>query len=266
MRALPGGLIVLAVLGLAGGAASQARCDAPDNETRVRGEAECLVIRTFRPASPADAPRLVVFIHGDVSSGGAADYIYDRAQEAVSDGRVVVALLRPGYFDSAGNQSSGDNFGRQDSYTKHNIDAIAAALRALREHHKASHLVLVGHSGGAAISGVILGRHPHLADAAVLAGCPCFVSEWRAGRRRWLQSLSRDEFAKRVPVATRVVALTGDADDNTRPVLARDYVKALAARGVSARFELVAGAGHHDVVRRPELRSTIDEVIGQLGR
>jgi hypothetical protein len=33
-----------------------------------------------------------------------------------------------------------------------------------------------------------------------------------------------------------------------------------------ARFELVPGAGHLDVVRRPELRSAIDEVIAQLGR
>jgi len=266
MRTLLAGWVLLALAGQANVAPAEGRCDSPDNETRVRGDKECLVIRTFRPASPGDAPKLLVFIHGDVSSGGAADYIYERALEAVTDGRLVVALLRPGYFDSAGNQSSGDNFNRQDSYTKHNVDAIAATLKALREHHKASHLILVGHSGGAAISGVILGRHPGVADAAVLAACPCFIAEWRAGRRRWMQSLSPDEVIKQVPVATRVVALTGDADDNTRPILARDYVKALAKRGVPARFELVPGAGHNDVVRRPELRSAIDEVIAQLGR
>jgi hypothetical protein len=70
------------------------------------------------------------------------------------------------------------------------------------------------------VRGDILGRHPGVADAAVLAACPCFITEWRAGRRRWMQSLSPDEVIKQVPVATRVVALTGDADDNTRPILA----------------------------------------------
>src|SRR5262249_49925857 len=163
----------------------------------------------------------------------------ERAQEAVANGRVVVALLRPGYFDSAGNQSTGDNFDRQDSYTKHNIDAIAAALKVLREQHKITHLILVGHSGGPAISRVILGRQPGVADAALLASCPCFINEWRSGRRRWAHSLSPDEVIKQVPVATFVVALTGEADDNTRPMLAEDYVKTLAKRGVRARFELV---------------------------
>ena len=86
------------------------------------------------------------------------------------------------------------------------------------------------------------------------------------GRRRWTQSLSPDEVSKKVPASTRVVALTGDADDNTRPILARDYVAALVNRGIPARFESVPGAGHNDVVRRPELRSAIDEVIAHLDR
>lgn len=222
--------------------------------------------RTFRPANPGEAPKLLVFLHGDVSSGGAADYVYGLARDAVSDGRVVVALLRPGYFDSSGNQSSGNNFNRQDSYTKHNIDAIAAAFKVLRQHHKANRLIVVGHSGGAAITGVILGRHPGVVDAAVLAACPCNLGEWRAGRRWWTQSLSPNEVIEQVPVATRVLALTGDADDNTRPFLAMDYIKALAKRGLPARFELVPGATHNDVVRRPELRAAIDEIIAQLDR
>lgn len=163
----------------------------------MRRNTECLVIRTFRPASPGPATTLLVFIHGDLSGGGPADYVYERAQAAAGEGRVTVALLRPGYGDNQGNQSTGDNSNRQDSYTKHNIDAVAA-LTTLREHHKADRLILVGHSGG--------------------------------------------------------------------PVLARDYVAALAKRGLPARFTVVPGAGHNDVVRRPELRSAIDELVTQLSR
>ena len=152
--------ILLAVLAQPRVAPAQARCDPPDNETRVRRNTECLVIRTFRPASPGPATTLLVFIHGDLSGGGPADYVYERAQAAAGEGRV--------------------------------------ALTTLREHHKADRLILVGHSGG--------------------------------------------------------------------PVLARDYVAALAKRGLPARFTVVPGAGHNDVVRRPELRSAIDELVTQLSR
>ena len=265
MRPLLLGLAALIGAGAPASAPAQAPCQPPDNEKRVAGGNECLVIRTFRPATPAPAPMLLVFIHGDLSGGGPADYIYERAREAVADGRVVVGLLRPGYGDGEA-QSTGDNFERNDSYTAHNVDAVAAAIKTLSEHHRASHVVLVGHSGGAAISGVILGRHPGLAAGAVLAACPCDLAAWRTGRRPWRQSLSPDDFGKRVSGGTRVIAVTGDKDDNTRPILAEDYAKTLAKRGIPARFVLVPGAGHNDVMRRPELRAAIDDVVSQLGR
>ena len=248
------------------GALAQASCLPPDNERRVAGGKECLAIRTFRSANPGPEPTLVVFIHGDLNDGGTADYIYQRAREAVTDGRIVVGLVRPGYADAEGNQSTGDTFGRGDNYTAHNVDAVAAAIKALREYHKASHVVLVGHSGGAAIGGVILGRHPGLVDGAVLAACPCDIAAWRAGRREWRRSLSPDGFVNRVPASTRVVAITGDKDDNTSPILADNYAKKLARRGVPARFVLVAGAGHNDVMRRTELRAALEELVSQLGR
>lgn len=259
-------LVLLVLAGATPSALAQAPCQPPDNETRVAGGKECLVIRTFRPANPGSEPKLLIFIHGDLSGGGPADYIYERAREALAEGRVVVSLVRPGYADGEGNQSTGDNFGRNDSYTAHNVDAVAAAIKTLREHHKASYVVLVGHSGGAAISGVILGRHPGLVAGAVLAACPCDIAAWRAGRRAWRQSLSPDDFLKRVPVTTRVITVTGDKDDNTRPILAEDYAKTLAKRGVPARFVLVPGAGHNDVMRRPEVRAAVEDLVSQLGR
>ena len=63
----------------------------------IAGGKECLAIRTFRSANPGPEATLVVFIHGDLNDGGTADYIYERAREAVADGRIVVGLVRPGY-------------------------------------------------------------------------------------------------------------------------------------------------------------------------
>ena len=48
------------------------------------------------------------------------------------------------------------------------MDSVAAAVAALRKHHNASRVVVVGHSGGAANAGVILGRAAPLVDVAVL--------------------------------------------------------------------------------------------------
>jgi len=255
-------LAMLAMLLPASGARAQAGCSPADNETRVAGGTECLVIRTFRPAKPRRSPTLVVFIHGDVSSGP-VDYIYRMASSAVADGVVTVGLVRPGFPDSEGNKSTGEDSNRSDTYTPHNVDAVAAAVGALKAHHAAGRVVLVGHSGGAAMSAVILGRHPDLADAAVLVACPCDVFRWRVPQRRtpWLNSLSPHDWAEKVPPSARVVAITGAADDNTHPSLARDYVATLTSRGVSARFVSVQGAGHNDVVRKPEVYAAIREVI-----
>jgi pimeloyl-ACP methyl ester carboxylesterase len=134
----------------------------------------------------------------------------------------------------------------------------------LRAHHKARRVVLVGHSGGAAIAGVILGKHPGTADAAVLVSCPCHIANWRSGRRAWPRSESPHSYAASVPSSALVVALTGTRDDNTFPALGSSYVQSLAARGVRARFVELPGADHNAAFRAPEtLRAARDAVAGR---
>jgi len=141
------------------------------------------------------------------------------------------------------------------------VDAIAAAVKALSEHHTARRVVLVGHSGAAAIPVVILGRHPRVADGALLVACPCDLTTWRVGRKRWTNSLSPDEYIKQVPATARVVAMTGENDGNTRPALAQDYVNDLAKRGIRAKYVGGPGTGHNDVIHRPELPAAIDDLL-----
>lgn len=240
-------------------ASAQDNCKA-DNETRVAAGGECLALRTFRPAKPG--PTLVVFLHGNVSTGGAADYAYRWAQAILTDGMVAAVILRPGYFDSAGNRSSGGDFGRGDNFTSENIDAVATAVKALKAHHKAAKVILVGHSGGAATAGVILGRHPGLADGAVLVGCPCNVPEWRMARSGgpW-KSLSPHSYADGVPPPARVIAVTGSRDNVTYPNLAEDYIKSLARRGLKARYAQAEGANHNNAVTAPETAAALKELL-----
>ena len=195
-------------------------CRGVDNLTRVTGGAECLVIQTYN-----DHPRnrtLVVFIHGDGAGGGPSDYLWRMADGHTGNGVTGIVLIRPGYHDSRNRRSTGKGYRNSgDGYRRHVVDSVADAVRRLRAHHQSRYVILVGHSGGAAISGVILGRHPGLAQAALLLSCPCDVGRWRALRQRraWPKSLSPHRFVRKVPAGTRVIALTGSRDANTVPAL-----------------------------------------------
>jgi pimeloyl-ACP methyl ester carboxylesterase len=159
---------------------------------------------------------------------------------------VSVALLRPGYNDKTGRTSQGTHHGRIDSYTPANIAAVGAAIDVLKKHFQPRRTIVVGHSGGAAIAGVLIGKNPGLIQGAILVSCPCDIARWRRerGRRPWTRSESPSSYLYKVPPSTTVVAITGENDDNTRPGVSQDYVAQLAKRGVPARFETVQGAGH----------------------
>jgi pimeloyl-ACP methyl ester carboxylesterase len=212
----------------------------------VFGGGLCLAATTFGAESAGAAPILIVVVHGDISDGGAATYHTEFAKTLVRPGVVVVALIRPGYADAAGRLSEGSTLGRRDNYTAANVAAVAGAVDALKTYYRPRRAIYVGHSGGAAIGGALIGRRAGLVDGAVLVSCPCDLARWlhERGRAQWQRSLSPDFFLPRVPTTTEVVAITGSVDDNTFPALAQDYVAALARRGVPARFVAVAGAGH----------------------
>lgn len=238
-------LTVGMLFGLATGAAAEI-CNAPDNVAIVSGAVHCLAIKTYMP--DADTRTLVIVLHGDLSSGGPADYIFPIARRAAEFGAVGVAMMRPGYIGD-GRQSSGvatRNQNRPDMYRGDEIDSMATAVAALKTHHAATRVMVVGHSGGAAIAGVMVGRSAPLVDAVVLVSCPCDVVRWRAERRRkpFENAESPIRYLSSVPKTATIFALTGDGDRNTFPRLGRDYVAAAKALGLSATFVEVPDAGH----------------------
>jgi len=238
-------LVVLAHFPLA----SAQSCITPDNTTRVTGNAECFAIRTEAPVSLPQAPVLVVWIHGDVSSGGAADYMDEYLPSFAAPDVVHVRLLRPGYFDSAmpPNTSSGTTFTpRGASWTPDYIDAAANAISNLRTHHSARYVVVVGHSGGAIYSSVILGRQPGLVDASLLVSTPGDLCVWRApalcGFVRPV--LNPIDFIATIPRSAKLIALVGSNDPNTRPPVVQDYVSRAQAAGVDISYVEIAGGEH----------------------
>ena len=211
---------------------------------------------------------LVVVLHGDLSNGRDATYHRSFAEDIArrNSGVVAVALVRPGYSGGRGLQSAGSNNNRRDHYTRRNNDLVAESIRALQRATGARRVIVVGHSGGAAQVGAIIGRFPQLVDSAVLVSCPCDIGRWRSkrGRGAWQNSESPSQFASRVPRSTRVIAVVGSNDSNTAPVLSQEYIAGLQARGVPAGVTVVRGASHDF---NGSLRSTaLAAVEGEIPR
>ena len=191
---------------------------------------------------------LVVALHGDLRNGSTADYQHGIANRIAKANRNVIAfgMIRAGYSDKSGLRSPGSNNGRRDHYTSGNNKRVADTIAKLKKATGATRVVAIGHSGGAAQLGSVIGRFPGLVDVAVLVSCPCDIARWRKmrGRSAWAKSQSPSRYVKKVSTNTRVIAITGSKDNNTYPVLAKAYVAALQKRGVSASFISVNGAGH----------------------
>ena len=241
-------------------------CKSPDNSTRVVGKEACLVIKTFGATGAGANPTLVVMLHGDVSSGGPADYHNGIVEGLVRPGVVGIAMIRPGYPDSTGAESQGEARGRNDNVTPENVEIVADGIAKLRAHHQAREVALIGHSSGANMAGILMGRHIGLAERALLVSCPCDVGRWRSdgGRRSWLYSLSSHDFVDKVPITAKIVAATGTSDSNTREFLAQDYVATLAKRGVAAKYVGLPGASHNinkTMRELPEFRAVLEEVV-----
>jgi len=192
---------------------------------------------------------LVVVLHGDVSKGGPAEYHYDLARKIAhqNKGVTTLALLRPGYGDSKGNRSPGSHNNRRDHYTKANNALVAQTIQNMAKQIGTSKVLVIGHSGGAAQLGSIIGLYPGLVDSAILVSCPCNIPEWRSRKRRspWSNSQSPHDYIGKIARDTRVIVAVGTKDTNTFPDISEDYAAAVKARGLAVGFVPIKGAGHN---------------------
>ena len=245
------------------GNGSAAPC-AADDDTHVTGVSQCLLMRRFGSAEPKT---MIVWLHGDVSSGGPATYHFQYAKKAADTFAAAnvmsIALVRPGYPDDSGESSGVDptENRRFDHYTAQNVGEVGAAIERLRLKYNPASVIIVGHSGGAATAAILLGMKPQLAEAAVLVSCPCDLVAWRSGRRAWSRSEDPMHWADKVSPSARVVALTGSSDQNTSTELAKAYVEALRARGIDATFEAVRFASHDSALRASEVTDAVANLL-----
>ncbi len=232
-----------------------------------------LKARVYPASQPGIHPVLIVVLHGDAPfSTPTYQYRFAQLAAAVNNGVVVAAVLRPGYFD--GESRSDGTRGRTtgDNYTPEVVDAVDQAIGQLREKYQPGRIVLVGHSGGAAISADLLGRHPETADAALLVSCPCDVAAWRRhmkarqGSEIWdapVTSLSPMDLVPSVSPSARVWMVVGAEDHIAPPALTNEYAAALRAHGVKVDVVILPGLAH-DILLEGATFDALHGLLAQL--
>ena len=240
-----------------------------------------LKARVYRSADPGDRPLLVVVLHGDllgVRAVPTSTYHYVFAGLAAQQNRGVIAagVLRPGYRDETGERSDGQiGQATGDNYTADVVDAIAQAIDQLKVKFNTGRTILVGHSGGAAISANLLGRVPGKADAALLVSCPCDLPAWRRhmqalqnGNPIWsapIQGLSPLDLADGVPVSDRVHLIVGEKDPVAPPELTGRYADRLRRRSSRVSVTIVPGL-EHDILLDAPVLGALETLVDQVRR
>ncbi|MBV8478163.1 MAG: alpha/beta fold hydrolase [Acidobacteria bacterium] len=215
---------------------------------------------------------LAVILHGDAPfTKPSYQYLFAQKLAEAFPQVVAVALLRPGYMDIEGDTSDGNRGNATaDNYTPEVIQQLDSAATRLKEELHPSFVVLVGHSGGAAIAADMMARDPKLADAALLVSCPCDVPAFRdhmktiAPTPLWnepVRSISPLSAVDYMPRNIAIRLIVGERDNVAPPVLAERYARALQKHGIGAQLSVLAGRGHEIL-----LDKDVVEEFGKLVR
>lgn len=245
---------------------------APDNVTRIFGAGLCWAAHTERPSRPKPNTPVVIYVHGDGGGYASNAHLVRVGGDLAKKLQVIaVSVLRPGYRDGKA-KSDGTARGGDDDYRRPTVDSLAGVIDSLRAFYPDRKVVLTGHSGGAALTALVMGMHPGKADGAVLVGCPCDVPAWRnwrntsAGKSGVWVSLSPLDKAGGVSKSAPIVAVTGEKDDNTLPKFALAYLEALKKQGQDhAEFMSAPGATHGTSISSPVYHQAVAKVVELIG-
>lgn len=238
----------------------------PEETVWLQANGLRLKTKIYRGTKLSEHPILILVLHGD-SPFAPPSYQYAFARQASEkmDDVVVAALLRPGYKDDAGDQSQGVR-GKTtgDNYTPEVVDAVAQVIEQLKARFHPAATILAGHSGGAAITGNVLGRWPAAVNGALMVSCPCDLVAWRRHMLKmqmnpiWLEpvkSLSPVDLTDRVRPSVAVRMLVGAEDPVAPPELTQEYASALRKHGDNVTVTVLPGLKHDILLERPSFEA-----------
>lgn len=220
-------------------------------------EEKRIYIDTHYSDDIASAPSLVVVLHGD-SPFNKPSYHYAFAKSMAEQGKNVAAIgvLRPGYTDALDRTSDGERGEAVgDNYGPPQLNQIAQAIGIWKAFFEPKQVVVVGHSGGAAITALLGSQFPGLIDHAVLVACPCDVNAWRESMfaltskpifKGDLDVLSPQSQVAQLAPDLETLLIVGKKDPVTPVKLSKNYEQALKKLGRKVR--LVEIPGEHDIL------------------
>ncbi len=215
-----------------------------------------LFYHAFPSDSVSDQPILVLVLHGDAPFRPPS-YQYGMAKRIAIENTdvVTVGVLRPGYVDGEGNRSPGvKGKATGDNYTQEVVDAIWQLAQTLQQRYQARKVLLVGHSGGAAISANLLASYPEDFAGAFLISCPCDVPRWREHMKDFtgeetlwsepITSLSPMERVGEMNPAAQIHLIHGGDDRVVPAAIAADYASALRDKVEQVSYLLLQTLDH----------------------
>ena len=249
-------------------------CSVKDSLQWVSTSTGCLHIYTYKSDKILSNPNLVIVIHGDAPFNKPGyQYLMAKKIAERNSNSIAISLLRPGYTDPDGNTSDGKKgLTTGDNYTEEVINAISEAIEHFKTLYHPNKIILVGHSGGAAISADIIGLKPGLIDEAVIVSCPCNVSKWRnyMGKQQpenpaWrdsVKSISPIDVADKISKNTEVLIISGEKDSIAPTELSGEYYNKLKTNGIKSRLIKVPNKGH-EILLNDSVFATLKTIISQ---
>lgn len=212
---------------------------------------------------------LIVFLHGDAPSNNPTyQYRLAAAIAARWSNAIGAGILRPGYKDGCGKGSDGEaGYKTGDNYTAEVVTSLASTIQALKDEFRPKETIVVGHSGGAALTGLLATRYGDLQDRNVMFSCPCDLPKWRAvmrnltGKSIWandMGGLSVIDEVDSIPENLEIHMYVGGADKVTPPFLSKDFMAAAKAAGKTVSLTITSEDDHENILRPANLTKLVE--------
>lgn len=259
------------IIGVTSGFSSEVENLCEGNETNILVENTCTKIQTFKSTSLKNRPILLLALHGDSYPGFKTIDHYRFASEIAeqTENIVAVGITRPGYRDEFDRVSDGiEGEGIGDNYDRSRVDQVANVIRELKGHYMPSRVIIVGQSGGAALSANLLSFHPDIANQAFLIACPCDVQTWRHDMflrtqksvfEKNLYFSSPIDNVERVSDDVSITLFSGTDDQVATPSLIKRYEVAL--HRADKKVELHMIKGNHELFLNQDVLKVIIKTI-----
>lgn len=230
------------------------------------GQQKALVIY---PADSVKEDNLIVFLHGDSPFRDPVYQYYIARNIAKMTNSVTVALLRPGYKDDCGDQSEGiRGLTMGDNYTEEVVSAIASVIASMKLEVQPKKTIVMGHSGGAALTALLVQSFPTLTQQSLLVACPCNLDAWRKSMEgltenpEWSQpmpGLSPLDRVDKLNPSQKFHLFVGEKDVVAPPFLSEEFYDKAVRHVADIQWKKIEEADHESILRPDVLKKMLAE-------